>query len=1112
MTNKIKTVFEEVPNNLLVIGEYNLGLVLLSVAIAIFASYMAFQVSHQASKTLSKKRRQLALMVSSIALGGGIWSMHFIGMLAFDLCTDVYFGMTLTVVSLIPAIAASWVALNLLIKQNLTANQLILGGVLIGAGIGSMHYIGMASMEMAPLLRYDLSMFMLSILVAVILAILALYVRFGLDKFNLIKFSRIAKIWMASVVMGIAISGMHYTGMAAARFVLPEGMELSQQSEHVSMFLALAIAVVTFVIIGLVIALNFVFKYKDISARSLENEKRLVATMDTALDAIITINEWGKVISVNRSVEKLLGWSAEDLVGNNVNKVVPAPHHDAHDSYISNYLRTKEAKIIGASRDVEALTKLGQTIPVRLRIGHVEMEKQHLFVAFITDLRSQLQMESEIRESEARFRSLLGNLPGIAYRCINGEGWPMLFISDEVENIVGHPPQDFIAPNNKVAFADFIHPEDLDHVIQTDFNDPDGYTIDYRIIDRFGETKWMLGYGRAVESEDGRQCYLDGFIMDITERKTIEQELLQAKNKAEQAASARAAFLANMSHEIRTPMNAVVGFSDILLDSELSSTQKKHVSTINQSAKSLMHILNDILDSAKLDKGKFQLEYRDFSIVEEIDAVVSTLWLQAQRKGLSIDLEIANEIKGNYHGVPDRIRQILTNLVGNAVKFTEKGNITIKLSKHADDMVRFEIRDTGIGMSNVQLENVFEAFEQADESMSRRFGGTGLGTTISKQLVELMGGSIYATSQLNIGSTFCFILPLKKVESNSQKSEKRAPTKLPKLRILVVDDLQQNIDLLTILLTRAEHTVFAARDGEQALIRMRNDQPDVVLMDIQMPVMDGLSAAQKRREQEQTEKLPHIPIVALTASVLEKDRLSALEAGMEGFANKPVDIDLLSFEIAKVLKLHRVEDANKSVAEKVEHLLSIDIENGTNMWGSKTTLFKQVGEFIRDCEAKLEQLTFFVEIEEWSELENSVHALKGVASNLSLARFASIAAELEKNLEQHPATSVLTMIQLLKEELHKIAKIIGMRNQSLNQSLISEDPLLSNDSVLLLLDELAEYVRKNEFDESLIDKLSTQTKHPLFSKMIEIVEALNDFEFEKTLGLIEKLQTELRDS
>ncbi|MFA3791935.1 MHYT domain-containing protein [Aliiglaciecola sp. SL4] len=599
MINSIKTVFEEVPNNLLVIGDYNFWLVLLSVIIAISASFMAFQVSYQASKTLSVKRRHLASMVSSIALGGGVWSMHFIGMLAFDLCTDVSFGMTLTVVSLVPAIAASWVAQNLLIKDNLSAFQLIFGGVLVGAGIGSMHYIGMASMEMAPLLRYDLSMFMLSILVAVALAILALYFRFGLDNLTLIKLNRTSKICIASVVMGIAISGMHYTGMAAARFVLPEGVALSQQSDHISLFLALAIAVVTFVIIALVIALNFVFKYKDISAHSLENEKRLVATMDTALDAIITINEWGKVISVNRSVEKLLGWSAEDLVGNNVNKVVPAPHHDAHDSYISNYLRTKEAKIIGASRDVEALTKQGQTIPVRLRIGHVEMENQHLFVAFLCDLRGRLQMELEMRESEARFRSLLGNLPGIAYRCINEKDWPLLFISDEVENILGYPANDFIAPNNKFNFSDFIHPDDLNHVVETDFNHPDGYVIDYRIIDRFGEIKWMLGYGRAVKSEDGRECYLDGFIMDITQRKTIEQELIQAKNKAEQASSARAAFLANMSHEIRTPMNAVVGFSDILLDSELSSTQKKYVSSINQSAKSLMHILNDILDSAK---------------------------------------------------------------------------------------------------------------------------------------------------------------------------------------------------------------------------------------------------------------------------------------------------------------------------------------------------------------------------------------------------------------------------------------------------------------------------------------------------------------------------------
>ncbi len=207
-------------------------------------------------------------------------------------------------------------------------------------------------------------------------------------------------------------------------------------------------------------------------------------------------------------------------------------------------------------------------------------------------------------------------------------------------------------------------------------------------------------------------------------------------------------------------MNAVIGFSDILLDDELSDSQRKHLNTINQSAKSLLHILNDVLDSAKLDKGKFQLEYRDFSLVEEVDAVVSTLWLQAQNKGLELALNIHTDVQGHYNGVPDRIRQVLTNLIGNAIKFTEHGKVNIEIKNSANQFVTFIIQDSGIGMTQAQLSTIFDAFAQADESMSPRFGGTGLGTTISKQLGELMKGSISATSIERQGSEITLSLPL----------------------------------------------------------------------------------------------------------------------------------------------------------------------------------------------------------------------------------------------------------------------------------------------------------------------------------------------------------------
>lgn len=1102
--------FDYPPNSLLLIGEFNLGMVLLSLIIAIMAAFVAFQIATQTSKSLSPIRKQISLLVGSITLGGGVWSMHFIGMLAFELCTTVSYSWGLTLLSLVPAVAASWVALNFLMRPKVNTRQLMLGGVLMGAGVGTMHYIGMAAMEMAPLLRYDLSMFAVSIVVAVVLAIFSLWVRFALEHNVLAKRPSLVTNTLASIIMGSAIAGMHYTGMAAARFVMPQGLETSAQSNEISMYLAFAVTTITVVIIVLVLAFNVVFRYKDISAEAKLNEQRLIATMNTAIDGVVTINETGIVTSVNKAIETLLGWSPEEIVGQNIKILVPETIRPNHDSFIKQYLKTRDANIIGQSRDVDAVSKNGQLIPIRLAVGHAEFNGKHLFVGFISDLRARIAMETALRDNDAKIRSLMSNIPGIVYRAMNTEGWPYTFISDEVKHVTGYPAEDFILPNPIRHMSDFIHPEDIELIAQADLTLPNGFVLEFRLIDRFGQTKWMLGHGRIIKSAHNKEEYIDGFIMDISQRKIMEEALILEKDIAKQAVATRSAFLANMSHEIRTPMNAIIGFSDILLDSQLDKDQYKHLHTINQSAKSLMHLLNDVLDSAKLEKGKFQLEYRDFSLVEEIDAVVSTLWLLAKEKDVSIKLEVAPSIAGDYNGVPDRLRQVLTNLLGNAVKFTQSGEIVITVTQVNPQKFKFVIKDTGIGMTPDQIASVFDAFSQADESMSRRFGGTGLGTTISKQLVELMGGNIYVESELGLGSTFIFDIPLTKITDGLKPTE-HVPEQipLPPLTVLVVDDIEQNVELLSIILKRDGHTICIARDGEQALERMKTEHFDIVLMDIQMPVLDGLSATKARRQFERETAAEHVPIIALTASVLEEDKLSAEQAGMEGFANKPINIAQLRNEIARVLNLNNLDISQV----KSQKLLSRSIDSATGMmlWGSKTTHYNELRAFMQTSTLEIDKLQADLEHRDWPSIQQKTHGLIGLSGNLALPNLHGLFTSLEQRCEQQHREECGITMQKIKQEFASIAECLTVLTKDLRATHNNTPPKITKHVFMQLLETLEQHASQNKFDDGLLDNLAKVDF--IDSKQIRaIIHAFNNFDFEQALMLLQNARVQLLDA
>jgi CheY-like chemotaxis protein/HPt (histidine-containing phosphotransfer) domain-containing protein len=467
--------------------------------------------------------------------------------------------------------------------------------------------------------------------------------------------------------------------------------------------------------------------------------------------------------------------------------------------------------------------------------------------------------------------------------------------------------------------------------------------------------------------------------------------------------------------------------------------------------------------------------------------------LQAQQKGLDIDLSIEREAQCFYNGAPDRIRQILTNIIGNAIKFTEKGTVSIGIRRHGTDLLCFSISDTGIGMTPAQLNTIFDAFAQADESMSRRFGGTGLGTTISKQLVELMGGTISVNSEYGKGSIFEFSIPLKTVESSSELRAKEVHAELPPLNVLIVDDIEQNIDLLSLILKRNNHAVTVTRNGEQALLKMESDPFDIVLMDIQMPVMDGLTAAKKRREFELDHGLPKLPIIALTASVLAQDRKSAEQAGMDGFANKPIDIGQLMGEIARILASGDIEPIETEILNTEQ--LRIDLSKGLGLWGSKTTLFSEIKRFLVQSENDIASLPSLISSQNWHDLDEVTHKYKGVAGNLALNRLMLMFDELEQAGRKCLEKKCLLCVTNIEDEIRLISEFAN--NMSIPTNVVDESPSsnTSTDALHATLSQLEAHVRNNEFNEPLLDALhSIKSIHS--NEINDIMKACNDFDFE----------------
>lgn len=667
-----------------------------------------------------------------------------------------------------------------------------------------------------------------------------------------------------------------------------------------------------------------------------------------------------------------------------------------------------------------------------------------------------------------------------------------IFWSEGLKAIWGYEPDQTLSLE---MAASLIHPEDRKRIceaLETAVKEKHQFNYEYRIVRPDGSVRYLHDQGEISLDDKGNPTWMFGTLQDITDRKLIEEQLFKAKDVAEIANRAKGDFLANVSHEIRTPMNAVLGMLDLLLETDINNEQREYLQLAHVSAESLLTTINDVLDFSKIEQNKIELEQIDFNLKSLISHIINLLSGKTGSNGLKLAYYIEESLPSSFVGDPVRLKQVLFNLLGNAIKFTKEGEVALSVEKYipsdkgylspnyneGEEMsLLFKVQDTGIGIPSEKIDKIFDAFTQVDASVTRKYGGTGLGLAISSRLVELMGGRIWVESEVGKGSTFYFTVRVKKgsneedYEQESRLLENSIKLKENKeldgheissgknLNILLAEDNPINQKLILSLLKKKGHNISIVTNGKDVLDILSIQDFDAVLMDVQMPGIDGLEATRKIRDPSSYVRWHEIPIIALTARALKEDYDKCIEAGMNYYVSKPLNKEKL-FKVLDGIRQREItleitaserrsefsHSGEKTISSCEEKLFSnitgnsSDGESITSNFsedqvfnmeellertdGDKTLLKEMVGLFLETSPELLDSIDKAIRKGETEELRQSAHVLKSAAGSIGANRVFRAAYDLEQAGRENKVESAIKKFEEIKLRLEELEPVL----------------------------------------------------------------------------------------